>query len=195
MPSGGGRAAMVGAVAAGLAAGAVLGWFGARFTTPPPPTPPAAAFRNPLADAARDEVLVWGSPDGDTQAYRVVEGDRSTVLLSVETVSRDGKGDVVQFRAARSFMANLNILEGDIPADLATASVRDLVVTGMVQEDLRVPALDRTFHCWKVSGVYRGMEPRTFWVTDELPVHGVARIDGTRGMRYEVKSFSFGAQK
>lgn len=193
MASGGGRAAVIGAAVGALAIGAATGWLAAKSTIPPPPPP--AFYRNPLADAAKDEVLVLTSPDGDTQAYRVKEASRDTVLLSVETVSRAGESTVQELRVARTFFGSLVILEGDIDPEQAQGTVRDFVIENMVPEELLVPSLERTLHCWKMTGTYRGMEPRTYWISDELPVHGIARIDGTRGKRYEVKSFSFGAKK
>jgi len=193
MSLGGGRAALLGAFVAGLALGAAAGWLAARATVPPPPPPPL--YRNPLADARKDEVLVYATPEGDTQAYRVDEADRDTVLLSVQNFPKAGPGGTRHFRAARTFFGTLVILEGDIDPGQAEAALQDFVIESAVFEDLRVESLDRTFHCWKVTGRYRSLEARTYWITDELPVHGVARIDGPRGKRYEVKSFSFGKGK
>jgi hypothetical protein len=191
MSSGAGRAAVIGAAAMALAAGAAAGWLAARSTVPPPPPPPV--YVNPLADAKKDEVLVWGSPDGATEAYRVLEGSHpQTVLLSVETVTKGGPSTTRQFRVARSFFGTFIILDGDIPPDLAEASLRDFVIEKAEHADLRVESLDRTFRCLRISGTYQNKDPRVYWVTDELPVHGIARIEGNRGVRYEVKSFSFG---
>jgi len=191
MSSGAGKAAVIGAAAMALAVGAAAGWLAARSTVPPPP--PVPVYVNPLADAKKDEVLVWASPDGATQAYRVLEGNNPlTVLLSVEDVATGGPSTTRQLRVARSFFGVFFILEGDIPPDLAQAAGRDFVLTSAEPAELRVEALDRTFRCWKFSGHYKSGDPRIYWVTDELPVHGIARIEGNRGVRFEVKSFSFG---
>lgn len=188
-----GKAAILGVAVAALAVGAGGGWIAGRATVPAPPPPPA--YVNPLADAAEDEVLVLASPDGGTQAYRVMDAFPDSVLLSVQDLSSAGTTSTRQFRAARAFFAALVILEGDIDPEVAQATVRDFIVLRAVPEDLLVESLGRTFHCWKVTGRYRTLEERTYWITDELPVHGIARIDGSRGKRYEVQSFSFGKGK
>jgi hypothetical protein len=190
MPAGGGKAALAGVALAALAAGFGTGWIAGRATLPPPPASTAS-----LADAKKDEVLLLAGPDGATQGYRVTEAYPDSVQLSVEDIAPDGRSSVRRFRAARSFLATLVILDGDIPPDMAEATVRDFIVERAVFEDLRVDSLERTFHCLKVTGHYRTVEDRTYWITDELPVHGIARIDGSHGKRFEVRSFSFGKGK
>lgn len=193
MAAGSGKAALFGVAVAALAVGVGVGWIAGRATIPPPP--PHPSYVNPLANAAKDEVLVLAGPDGATQAYRVMDAFPDSVLLSVEDISTAGTTSVRQFRAARAFFAALVILEGDIDPEVAQATVRDFIVERADFEDLLVESLGRTFHCWKVTGRYRTLEERTYWITDELPVHGIARIDGSRGKRFEVRSFSFGKGK
>ena len=189
----GGKAALLAVAAAALAAGGGLGWIAGRASIPAPTPPPT--YVNPLADAARDEMLVWVAPDGATQAYRVEDAFPDSVQLSVEDISTTGKSSTRRLRVARAFLAALVILEGDIDPEVAAATVRDFIVEKAVPEDLRVESLNRTFRCTKVTGRYRTLEERTYWITDELPVHGIARIDGSRGKRFEVQSFSFGKGK
>lgn len=193
MPAGTGKAAILGAAAAALAVGFGAGWIAGRATVPPPPPP--QVYVNPLADAKEKEVLLLAGPDGATQGYRVTGASSDSVQLSVEDITPDGRSSVRNFRAARSFLATLVILDGDVPPDVAEATVRDFIVERAVFEDLRVDSLERTFHCLKVTGHYRSVENRTYWITDELPVHGIARVDGSRGKRFEVRSFSFGTAK
>src|SRR5688572_9322580 len=191
--AGSGKAAILAAAVAALAVGGGLGWLAGRASIPVPVPPPT--YVNPLADAARDEVLLWKAPDGSTQAYRVEDAFPDSVQLSVVDVSTEGKSSTRRMRVARAFLAALVILEGDVDPEVAEATVRDFIVEKAVPEDLFVESLNRTFHCTKVTGRYRTLEERTYWITDELPVHGIARIDGSRGKRFEVRSFSFGKGK
>lgn len=193
MAGSGGTGAVAVAAIAALAAGAAGGWVAGRASFEPPPPP--RAYVNPLADAKKNEVLVLVSPDGGTQAYTLMDGDGETVMISAEDVAKEGASSVRRFRAARTFVGALTILDGDIEPALAASTLRDFVVEKMEPDDLRVESLDRTFRCWKVSGRYRNLEDRTYWITEELPVHGIVRMDGPRGKRYEVRSFSFGKGK
>ncbi len=188
-----GKAAVFGFAAAALAVGGGLGWIAGRASIPAPPALPV--YVNPLENAAKDEVLVLEGPDKATQAYRVQDAFPDSVQLSVEDISTAGVSSTRRFRAGRAFLAALVILEGDIDPEVAEATVRDFIVVRAVPEDLFVESLGRTFHCTKVTGRYRTLEERTYWITDELPVHGIARIDGARGKRFEVRSFSFGKGK
>jgi hypothetical protein len=190
MASGGGRGAILGAAVASLLAGGAAGWLAGRASVPPPPPPPF--YANPLGEVARDEVLVLKGDDGIRDTYRVVEVTGETVLLAVGKEAPGQAATTRQLRVARSFWGALVILGGDIDPASAEASVRDFVVKSATPEDVRVESLGRTFHCWRIEGMRKGSGPTTYWITDELPVHGIVKMSSGKGVSSVVEGFEFG---
>lgn len=189
MAQGGGKGAVLVAAAAALIGGAAAGWLAGRATAPKPPPPPR--YVNPLGEVFRDENLVLKGKDGVRDTYRVVEVGEETVLLSVGKETPGAAATARQLRVARSFWGALVILGGDIDPALAESTVRDFVVTSATPEDLRVESLDRTFHCWRIEGMRSRVGAMTYWITDELPCHGVAKIAAARN-EIVVEGFGFG---
>jgi hypothetical protein len=190
MADGFGKGALAGALAAGLALGAAGGWVAGRTAAEAGRLPPPPAFVNPLADAVRGESLVLKQAGtGTLKSYLVREAGPEDLLLAEEHAPKDLPRGVKEFRVARNFFGALVILEGDLDPETARATVRDFVLERAEADLLRVEDLGRTFRCWRFRGRHRVAGEMTVWVTDELPVHGVARIDGPRGKLWEVSGF------
>ena len=186
----GSRGAVLLAALAALAAGAGAGWVaGRRSAVVPPPAPPV--YVNPLADAKRGEFLAMKRSDGTRQMYRVVEEQPDTVLLDLETAPAVGAPDHRQARVGRTFLGVFAFIEGDVDALAAEANLRDFRLETMEPVDMAVPALGRTLHCWRIAGQHRVLGPMTFWVSDELPVHGLVRVETAR-LKTDVTSFDWG---
>ncbi len=190
MEGAGGRWKVAAAAAVAFALGAAAGWLVARASVPPPPPPPV--FVNPLADAKKGEVLVVTNNDGIVDSYRVLETTNETVLLSIEKAAPGQTATVRQMRMARSFWGAFLILGGDVDPATAEAAARDLVVVRAVPENLLVATLGRTFRCMKITANHRVWGEETIWISDELPVHGLVRMDTVKGKKCEVTGFSFG---
>ena len=177
--------------AAAVAAGFAGGWVAGRASIPAPPPPPS--FVNPFARVKVGESLVLKLMGGSQlQQFRVLEVDDQTVLLSVETLPLGGTPSRMQMRVARTFWGAFIIIEGDVDPQAAMATAKDFTMESATPDDLYVEPLHRTFHCWKVTGRHRVLLEMTYWITDELPVHGVLRIDTTRGKVWEVDAMSGG---
>ncbi len=191
MAMAGGRfAAVAGAATVALVLGVAAGWLAARASTPPPPPPPS--YVNPLADAKKGEILVLDNRDGVKDTFRVVEAMDQVVLLAVEKAPPGMPATVRQWGVARSFWGALVILGGDIDEATAESTVRDLVVRSAEPANLFVASINRTLRCWKISAKHRVWGEMSIWISDELPVHGIARIEDAKGMKCEVSGFSFG---
>jgi hypothetical protein len=188
-----GRLAIAGAAFAGAVGGGLGTWAWTRASAGPP-VPAAIAYVNPLAKVEKGELLVLGNGPS-RQAYQVADADDWTVLLRVESSSGAGPSNFQELRIARSSFGLLNVLAGDLPQDLAAASVRDFVIEEAVPVDLFVPGLGRTLPCWRFRGRHRVQGSLTIWVSDALPAHGVARMDSDKAKVWEVQGISWGEGK
>jgi hypothetical protein len=166
-----------------LAVGGSAGWLVARSGTAPPAPP--AVFVNPLADARANEYVAIRRQDGAVFGFRVLEADLQTVLLLVENQPPGEPATTRQMRVARTWVGAFLILEGDVSPDICAATVRDFVLDRVTPEVLTPPKLGRPLRCWKFEGRHRVQGQMTTWVSDEIPVHGVVRIDGPRGTLFE----------
>ncbi len=176
MPDGPRRAAIA---AAGVLLAAVAfggGWVAGRRALPPPP--PAPEFLNPLRDAARGELLVLVDGAGTRTSFRVLEAAPVSVLLEVMTQGRDGATSRREIRVARTYLGGFLVLEGEVGGDEREAMVRDLVVDRVVPDTIE--ATGRTLACWRVEGRHAALGEIRIWLSDALPVHGVARIESSR---------------
>lgn len=188
MADGGGRLAVVAVAVASLAAGIAAGWLGGRASLPPPPPPPT--YLNPLRDAVKGETLVHVRPaDKASVTYRVLGVEAGTVHLSVEYGAPGSPPTTREVHVARSCFGPLVILEGDVPADYVDTSVKEFQLVSAVPEDLRVESVGRTFHCWKFVGESRTFGAMTYWVSDEVPVHGVVRVTTSKGLQWDLHGF------
>ena len=187
MPQG---ARIAGFAAGALALGLAAGWVAGRASIPAPPPP--RPFVNPLAEVKRGESLALRQVDGAIQSYRVLEADDFTVLLSVEMRDAGGSASTRQIRVARTFPGFFIILEGDVPPEEAAATAREFVVESMAPDEIHVEPLGRSFRCWRIRGHHRVSGDLTYWVTDEVPVQGLLRIDSFRGKLWEVKAITWG---
>ena len=138
-----------------LAVGTAAGWLAGKASERKPPVPPPV-FTNPLADAKPGETLALRGSDGALQMFRVVEGDPQTLLLRQETQSEHAPLSTRDLRVSRSWFGGFLILEG---------------------------ALGRPVRCWKFTARHRVFERMTTWVSPEIPVHGVVRIDTAKQER------------
>lgn len=173
------------AVAAGiaLAAGFAGGWVAGRASVPPPPPP--EAFRNPLADTKAGETLLLRRGDGETTLYRVQSVDATSVLIAEETHPPVGPALHRVFRVSRAYLGFFYILEGDVDPVEAAATARDFVPAEITRDSLHSEPLRRSFDCWKIRGHHRAQGEMTLWVSPELPVHGLLRVDTVKGMIWE----------
>ena len=179
------------AATAGLVLGAAAGWLAARgrAAAPPPSTP---GYVNPLADAKKDETLVLvRSGDGTREIFRVIEASPETLLVSVETAPVGEAARTRQLRVARTFVGPFVVLEGDMDPASAAAAVTDFVLERIDPDTRFVESLGRPVRCWKFSGRHRLHGTMTWWVTEELPVHGVVRIETPRG-KFDLGGFGWG---
>jgi hypothetical protein len=188
-----GTGARIGLLAAGCVLGGAAGWVGGR-TLGVPPAPPPSAYRNPLVDAVRGEALVHARPgDGARVVYRVLQAEAQAVLLSVETEVPGEPPLRQEIRIARSFFGPLLVLEGDVDPRAAAAGLRDFVLESATPETIAVEGTGRSYPCWRFTGSHRVQGTMTFWVSDEVPVHGVVRVDTARGRIYEIAGSSGGS--
>jgi hypothetical protein len=175
---------------AGLAAGISGGWVAGRASLPAPAPPDV--FVNPLAEVTRGESVTLAMADGTREVFSVKEVADDSVLL-LQTRETPGLPPVVrEFRAARTYAGFFIILEGDVERDAALAAARNFVVTRMAPVDLRLETLDRTVRCWRIDGVVRGGEERSYWISAEFPVHGLLRADGPKGRLWEIEGVGGG---
>ncbi|MCK6482184.1 MAG: hypothetical protein L6R43_19160 [Planctomycetes bacterium] len=170
---------------AGLAAGVSGGWVAGRASLPAPAPPDV--FVNPLAEVRRGETLTLAMTDGTREVFTVKEVADDSVLLLQTRESPGIPATVREFRAARTYAGFFFVLEGDVDRDAALAAARNFVVTRMAPVDLRLGILDRTVRCWRIDGVVRGGEERSFWISAEFPVHGLLRADGPKGRLWEIE--------
>jgi len=183
MAEGAGRIAIAGAAAAAFVVGAAAGWLVARAgagDAPPPPT-----LGNPLFDAKQGESLALRRADGTLFNYRVLEADLQTVLLLAETQAPGQPLGARQLRVSRTWFGSFLILEGDVQPEVSEASTRDFVLERVTPATWLPPALGRPLRCWRFHGRHRVVGPITVWTSDEVPVHGVVRIDGDKGTLFE----------
>ena len=66
------------------------------------------------------------------------------------------------------------------------ANLRDLRLERVEQDTILVDALERPLRCWKFTAQHRVASKMTIWVSDEVPVHGIVRIDTERMEKYYV---------
>ena len=187
MADGTGRVALGAAVVIALAAGAATGWLLARTGADAPAA--QTGFTNPLADARKGESVALRRGDGTIFNYRVLEADLQTVLLLAETQPPGGAIQPRQLRISRSWFGSFLILEGDVEPDVCEATTRDFVLHRVTQDVWTPPALGRPLRCWKFQGQHRVHGELTTWICDEIPVHGVVRVDGARGILFELHGF------
>ncbi len=169
--------------AAGVVLGLAGGWVAGRASVPPPPPP--EPLRNPLADAKKGETLLLRRADGQTTLYRVLAAEEDSILLSEETTPPGGAATRREVRVARTYLGFFIILEGDVDPAEADAAARDFTLDEAVPETLFSEALGRSFRCWRIRGRHRVRGELTFWITPELPVHGLLRADAPRGTTWE----------
>ena len=165
-----------------LAVGTAAGWLAGKASERKPPVPPPV-FTNPLADAKPGETLALRGSDGALQMFRVVEGDPQTLLLRQETQSEHAPLSTRDLRVSRSWFGGFLILEGDVDPQVAFANLRDTGLLSVEPETLFVEALGRPVRCWKFTARHRVFERMTTWVSPEIPVHGVVRIDTAKQER------------
>lgn len=166
------------AFAAGAAAGALAGRYAAR--TPPPPPP---VFVNPMSDAGKGESVALKRDDGTVIGFRVVEADPQTLLLREETQPVGGPASSRQIRVSRSWFGGFLILEGDTDPEIAAAALRDLRLERLEPDTIYVEALGRPLRCWKFTATHRVHGRMTLWVSEEIPVHGLVRVDTDKAER------------
>jgi len=180
-----GTSVVLAAVVAGVL-GAAAGWmFGRQSVIPPAPIP--SRFQNPLADARRGENLVLVRA-GSRIDYRILDTAPDSVLILEETVS-DAQTTRREFRVAKNYFGFFVFIEGDIDPVSAETSVRELVVQDMEAASLFLPSLGRDVPCWKIRMAHKLHGDLTYWVSNELPVHGVLRVESARGVVAEIESF------
>jgi hypothetical protein len=187
----GGRWATAGAIAAGLLAGGAGGWVAGRLSAQTPPPPPAV-YVNPLADAHRGENVFYVRNDGARVQYRVEEESPDTVLLVEETSPKGQPSTRNEIRVSRTFFGPLIILGGTVNAAAAESALVDFQLQRAEQETIRVDALGRSLRCWKFAGSHKVQGSLTFWISEELPVHGLVRVETARGRALEIGGYSFG---
>lgn len=185
MADGAGRVRLAAAAVLALAVGGSAGWLVARSGMAPPPPPPV--FVNPLADARVGEYVAIRRSDGAVFGFRVLEADLQTVLLLVENQPPGQPVTTRQMRVARTWFGAFLLLEGDVSPETCEATARDFALSSVTREAWNPPELGRPLQCWKFQGNHRVHGQLTTWVSDEIPVHGVVRIDGPRGTLFEYK--------
>ena len=178
-----GRLAIAAAAAAALAVGAAAGWLAARALEEPPPPPPS--FANPMAKTKVGDVLALRRADGTIFSWSVKEADLQSLLLVAETQPSGAPLTSYQMRVARGWYGSFQILEGDLPPGVADASSRDFILDSVTPETWTPPTWGKPLRCWKFKGRHRVHGETTTWVSDEIPIHGVVRIDGPRGTLFE----------
>jgi hypothetical protein len=182
MAKGGSGLAKAAIAAAALVVGGAVGALAARaaMRTDPPPPP---VFVNPMADAKPGETLALKRNDGTISNYRVLEADPLTLLL-LEEIQPPGEPSASRrLRVSRSWTGGFLVLEGDVDPAAAAAAIRDLVVERVEPDTIVVETLGRPVPCWKFTCRHRVLGRIVSWVSDELPVHGLVRVDTEKAER------------
>jgi hypothetical protein len=174
--------ARAGVAAAALVVGAAGGWLAGKAASRTPPAPPPV-FANPLADAKVGESLALRRRDGAVELFRVLEADPLTLLLQQDTQAEGAPFSTRQLRVSRSWFGGFLILEGDADPAAAAANLRDVGLLSVEPDTQVVEALGRPVRCWKFTVRHRVFEKMVIWVSDEIPVHGVVRIDTAKEER------------
>ncbi len=167
-----------------LVAGLVVGWLAGRQSVDVPPPPPPAEWINPLADTEEGERLVLRYADGTVDEYIVTEAGDDSVLVQVTKRRAAGSASSRQLRFSRNFPGVLIVLEGDLAETAIDAGLRNFVVHRMVRETITVGT--RSHDAWRIEGRHRQQGMLKIWVDPTMPVHGVIRVEGERGVVFEV---------
>lgn len=125
----------------------------------PPPAPPMAPARfvPPLVDAEPGEELRLRRGDEDW-IWRVASTSEVEVLVEFRKVR--GGEPTEPARSLSMHRNNLGLPEGFMVLEMR----RD-----------RIEAAGRSWDCWRVRA-RAGDSVRSYWISEELPVHGVIRI-------------------
>lgn len=122
---------------------------------PPPPLPPLALVP-PLQDAQVGERIRLQRENGDAEVYRVVAADEFWVTVELTAYQ---KGEPVPPVTARWHRSSFGM-----PDD---AVIRSIDVD-------RIQVGERWYDCFRLS-VHGKNRTVLFWISDEVPVHGVLK--------------------
>jgi hypothetical protein len=147
--------------AAGLVAGVLVAAIvasGRPQAAPEAPRP--MRLSPPLRDAEVGESLSLRSPAGDVQVYRVVDSTDRDVTVEVLTYQGD-----VPLAAPMKQKWSRNAF-----------GVTDQIGVVRAIDPDRIEVQGRSWPCWRIT-IFGREDVRLFWwITDELPVHGLLKI-------------------